>query len=98
MTAALVGLGSNVGDRTRILDTAVKWLAAHTCIEVQARSGWSETAPVGGPQGQPQFLNGAALLETSLSAATDLFECLEAIEQAAGSRTVNSLGAANAGP
>jgi 2-amino-4-hydroxy-6-hydroxymethyldihydropteridine diphosphokinase len=31
-----------------------------------ARSRWHETAPVGGPGGQPSFLNGAALLDTLL--------------------------------
>jgi 2-amino-4-hydroxy-6-hydroxymethyldihydropteridine diphosphokinase len=83
MAAALVGLGSNVGDRLQTLDRAVERLAAHSAIVVQAKSAWRATAPVGGPAGQEEFLNGAVLLDTSLS-AIELFAHLQSIEQVAG--------------
>ena len=48
-----------------------------------ARSGWHETSPVGGPDGQGGFLNGALLLETSVS-ATELCEKLLKVEASLG--------------
>jgi 2-amino-4-hydroxy-6-hydroxymethyldihydropteridine diphosphokinase len=66
MTTALIGLGSNVGDRAQTLDRALELLARDPAVRITARSRWHETAPVGGPPGQGPFLNGAALLETSL--------------------------------
>jgi 2-amino-4-hydroxy-6-hydroxymethyldihydropteridine diphosphokinase len=66
MAIALIGLGSNVGDRQQILDRALEFLGRHSAVRIVARSRWRETAPVGGPPGQGTFLNGAALLETSL--------------------------------
>jgi len=67
MASCLVGLGSNQGDRSKILDAAVVRLGACPQIEVVACSAWHETSPIGGPPGQARFLNGAALLETSLT-------------------------------
>ena len=46
-------------------------------------SGFIETAPVGGPEGQPPFLNAAAHLRTGLGAEA-LLERLLAIENALG--------------
>jgi len=66
MATALIGLGSNVGDRQQTLDRALELLARDPAVRIVARSRWHETAPVGGPPGQGPFLNGAALLETSL--------------------------------
>jgi 2-amino-4-hydroxy-6-hydroxymethyldihydropteridine diphosphokinase len=83
MSAALIGLGSNVGDRQAILDWAVKRLAEHPSISVRATSQWRQTSPIGGPSGQGEFLNGAVLLETSL-AATELFVVLQSTEKKAG--------------
>jgi 2-amino-4-hydroxy-6-hydroxymethyldihydropteridine diphosphokinase len=66
MATCLIGLGSNVGDRRRTLDRALDLLDRLPAVQVIAQSPWHETAPVGGPPGQGRFLNGAALLETSL--------------------------------
>ena len=82
MSTALVGLGSNLGDRFRRLDAAVASLAAAD-LRVVGRSSWYETAPVGGPGDQDAFLNGAVLLETSLSPSA-LLERLQSVENAAG--------------
>jgi 2-amino-4-hydroxy-6-hydroxymethyldihydropteridine diphosphokinase len=67
MAWCLVALGSNVGDRAEHLRSAVDALAGLPRTHLAARSSWHETQPEGGPAGQAPFLNGAALLSTSLS-------------------------------
>ncbi len=68
VTQALIGLGSNLGDRKTLLDGAVAALARTDGVIVRAVSRYHETAPVGGPANQGVFLNAAATLETDLSA------------------------------
>ena len=68
MPRCLIALGANLGDRAKTLALAIERLEATEGIAVLARSPWLETAPVGGPGEQPAFLNGAALLETTLDA------------------------------
>ena len=63
---ALVALGANLGARERTLETALCRLNELPESRLVARSRWHRTVAVGGPAGQPEFLNGAALLETSL--------------------------------
>jgi 2-amino-4-hydroxy-6-hydroxymethyldihydropteridine diphosphokinase len=76
VTRAFVGLGANLGDREKTIRAAVEELAATDGIEVVAVSTLRETEPVGvGPQ--PLFLNGAAELETTLSARELLERLLE---------------------
>ncbi|AZI41772.1 2-amino-4-hydroxy-6-hydroxymethyldihydropteridine diphosphokinase [Deinococcus psychrotolerans] len=62
---ALIALGANLGDPEAALKWAVHELAA--LGEVQAVSAFYRTAPVGGPGGQPDYLNAAAKLCTNLS-------------------------------
>jgi 2-amino-4-hydroxy-6-hydroxymethyldihydropteridine diphosphokinase len=62
---AYVGLGANLGPREVTLLRAVDLLAAEEGIEVLAVSRLRETDPVGVVE-QPRFLNGAALVETTL--------------------------------
>jgi 2-amino-4-hydroxy-6-hydroxymethyldihydropteridine diphosphokinase len=62
---AVVGLGSNLGDRVRTLEAATDTLGWLEGTRLVARSRWYETAPIGGPPQGP-FLNGALRLETSL--------------------------------
>ncbi|HEV2972662.1 MAG TPA: 2-amino-4-hydroxy-6-hydroxymethyldihydropteridine diphosphokinase [Pirellulales bacterium] len=83
MAAALIALGSNLGDRERILNDAVAQLSLQPGIRLVSKSRWHETRPVGGPKGQADFLNGAVLVDTSLS-PEQLAEELERIETAAG--------------
>jgi 2-amino-4-hydroxy-6-hydroxymethyldihydropteridine diphosphokinase len=82
-TLALIGLGSNVGDRQAHLDRAVADLAATPGITVRAVSSYHETAPVGGPEGQGPFLNAAARLDAELD-PFDLLLTLRSIEEKAG--------------
>ncbi len=67
MATCLVALGSNLGDSRSILQQAIERLDADPAIAVVQRSRWIATAPVGGPADQPDFINGAIRLETSLS-------------------------------
>ena len=82
MTRAYVGLGANLGDRERTLREAVDALAAEDGIEVLAVSTLRDTDPVGVGD-QPRYLNGAAELETTLT-ARELLEALLALEQQFG--------------
>ena len=66
MPSCLIGLGSNLGDRRKTLDRAVAQLAQHPRITIAAKSRWHETPPIGGPDQQSSFLNGAVVVETSL--------------------------------
>lgn len=83
MATALVGLGSNLGDRRATLDRALALLPGRGPIRVLAASGYRETPAVGGPAGQPAYLNAAALLQTSLE-PRDLLRQLQAVERALG--------------
>lgn len=67
MPSAFIGIGSNLGDRERAIEDALRLLEAHAGINVVAVSSIRETEPVGLVD-QPRFLNAAARLETSLSA------------------------------
>jgi 2-amino-4-hydroxy-6-hydroxymethyldihydropteridine diphosphokinase len=82
VTRAYVGLGANLGDRERTLLEAVTALAADDGVEVVAVSTLRETEPVGVGE-QPLYLNGAAELETTLS-AHELLDRLLAVEQRFG--------------
>lgn len=62
---AAIGLGSNLGDSDWILESALEILAAEPGIQLVARSHWYQTVAVGPPQ--PDYLNGCALLQVSLS-------------------------------
>ena len=82
-TSALIALGGNLGDRARILETALRALDDSPGIRLRAASRYFETPPVGGPPGQGPFLNAAATLETD-STAPDLLAHLQRIEADAG--------------
>jgi len=56
VTHALLGLGSNLGDRLATLQGAVDRLAAHGVRATGCSRVWA-TAPQGGPDDQPEFLN-----------------------------------------
>lgn len=83
MARALLALGANLGDRAATLDAAVKRLSNAVDTRVMACSRWHETEPVGGPAGQEAFLNGAIVVETSLS-PTALLARLHAVEHTLG--------------
>ena len=63
---ALIGLGSNLGDRRATLLRAIEELNATPGVSVVKVSSFHETEPVGGPPGQGPYLNAAACIETTL--------------------------------
>jgi len=85
MPTVYLGLGANLGKRRETIDAALARLADHPAIRVCAVSALIETAPVGGPAGQPNYLNGAAAIETNLDPAALLAE-LKRIEHDLGRR------------
>ena len=82
MTAALIALGSNIGESRSLLVTAVHEINALPSTSVTAVSRLYSTAPVGVEE-QPDFLNAAALVETQLSPA-ELLDALHHIENVHG--------------
>ncbi|KAJ3057588.1 hypothetical protein HK102_011034, partial [Quaeritorhiza haematococci] len=76
---AIIGMGSNQGDREATLDAAVEALKATPHVHVWTVSNYYETTPVGGPPGQAPFLNAAVLTEPALDPLT-LLERLHEIE------------------
>lgn len=92
MVLAAIALGSNLssrfGDREANLREALRRLAA--LGEVKAVSRFHDTEPVGYTD-QPRFLNGAAVLETSLPAG-ELMRALLEIEHGMGRERVTAKG------
>jgi 2-amino-4-hydroxy-6-hydroxymethyldihydropteridine diphosphokinase len=80
MTAVVLALGSNLGDRQDILQGAVDAIVGLPGVRVTAVSPVYETVPVGGPA-QPDYLNAVVLAVTALP-ARDLLDRLHEIEAA----------------
>ena len=82
---AVIGLGSNVGDRLAILRSAAAAIASIS--DVRARSFVYETAPVGGVD-QPDFLNAALAIDYG-GTPLALLDALHAIETQHGRDRAN---------
>lgn len=82
MTTAYVGLGSNLEDPVRQVETALEELDRLPHTRVVRRSSLYRTAPVGYAD-QPDFINAVARLETGLP-ADRLLDELQALEQRHG--------------
>ncbi len=80
---AVIGLGSNVGDRLANLQGAIDALADTPDVHVVTVSSVYETEPVDAPEGSPDFLNAVMLADTTLSVTT-LLERAQAVEAAFG--------------
>jgi 2-amino-4-hydroxy-6-hydroxymethyldihydropteridine diphosphokinase len=87
---ALIGLGSNVGDRLQFLQRAVKQLGETIGVQVRDVSSVYETEPVG-PAAQAWFLNAVVAVDTSLNPVT-LLQQTQAIERALGRETTYHWG------
>jgi 2-amino-4-hydroxy-6-hydroxymethyldihydropteridine diphosphokinase len=81
MIDVAIALGSNLGDSLAILEAALITLDEHADITLVSRSSWYKTRPIGPPQ--PDYLNGCALLQTTLE-PLPLLEQLLAIERRFG--------------
>lgn len=80
-TLCAIALGSNLGDSLTTLEAALEYLAQTPGITLLKASPWYQTSPLGPTQ--PDYLNGCALLEVTLSPQAVL-ATLEAIENQFG--------------
>ncbi|MCS6943652.1 MAG: 2-amino-4-hydroxy-6-hydroxymethyldihydropteridine diphosphokinase [Geminocystis sp.] len=80
-TQAVIALGSNLGDREKTLNQALAILNQTERIRVICHSRWLETKPIGPPQ--PDYLNGCAIIETTLT-PQQLLDTLLTIERRFG--------------
>lgn len=78
---AVLALGSNLGHSLDTLSGAVERLNHVDGIEVVSESPLVVTAPVGGPEGQPDYLNQVIEVSTTL-APYALLEAAHTVEQA----------------
>ena len=72
---AVIGIGSNMGDRLKNINGAVRSLSRLPKTKITACSHVYETRPVG-YEAQPLFYNAAIIVETELSAQMLLGACL----------------------
>jgi 2-amino-4-hydroxy-6-hydroxymethyldihydropteridine diphosphokinase len=80
---AYIALGANLGDRRGNVRTALEMLGQKAGIHVTKVSSMMENPAVGGPVDSPPFINAAAEVVTTLSAA-ELLEVLLGVEQELG--------------
>lgn len=80
---AYIGIGGNQDDPSAQVRRAFQALDALPGGRCVAQSPLYRTAPVGGPPGQPDYINAVAALDTML-APEDLLHALLAIETAQG--------------
>ena len=77
-----IGLGSNLGESTGTLDSAVEAIMAIPSVEAFQISSYYQSKPHG-PQDQPDYINAVAHFTTEL-APEDLLDSLQAIENSHG--------------
>lgn len=80
---AFLGLGGNLGNPLQNFRQARQQLDRHKQIRLLSNSPVYQTPPVGGPMGQPDYLNAVLEIETDLSAQALLRLCCQ-IEDSAG--------------
>ena len=78
-----IGVGSNLGDRRATIEQAAILLNGSGVGSVVVQSLFSETAPVGGPSGQGNYLNGVWIVASDFGPHQLLAE-LQRIESACG--------------
>jgi 2-amino-4-hydroxy-6-hydroxymethyldihydropteridine diphosphokinase len=66
MPTALLGLGSNLGDREATLRAALAEIDALPNVRLQKTSGFRQSQPLGGPPDQGEYLNAAAIVVTTV--------------------------------
>ena len=82
---ALLGLGSNVGDRRANLQAAVEALPA-SGVQVVRCSSTYDTDPVGEVRDQPSFLNACLQVQTALE-PLELLDAVKRLEAELGRRS-----------
>ncbi|WP_287929243.1 2-amino-4-hydroxy-6-hydroxymethyldihydropteridine diphosphokinase [Arthrobacter sp.] len=81
LTRAVLALGSNLGERQGTLSAAVGDLVDRPEVRLVDVSPVVSTKPVGGPEGQPDFLNMVIAVDTTLEPLELLAHC-HAVESA----------------
>lgn len=81
MHTAFIALGANLGEPLQTLRWAKNQLSR--LGQLVESSSLYRTAPVGGPEGQPPYLNGAVSLKTSIE-PQELLEQMHQLEAKAG--------------
>ena len=87
-----LAIGSNLGDRFTNIRRSIRYLQSNPRISIRKISRLYETSPRGGPKNQPQYLNAAVKIETSLN-PFDLLQYLKTIEKKLKRRTPVRWGA-----
>lgn len=85
MCRVFIGLGGNLGEPLARFLEVRQAFESHPQIAVVASSSLYRTVPVGGPAGQPDYLNAVLELATSLPPLALLDYCLE-LERRGGRR------------
>lgn len=80
---AFLGFGGNLGKPLNNFRQARQQLVEHPQVTVISSSPLYQTPPVGGPDGQPDYLNAVVEIQTGLS-ALDLLQLCRRIEDDAG--------------
>ncbi|TMW69931.1 2-amino-4-hydroxy-6-hydroxymethyldihydropteridine diphosphokinase [Alteribacter natronophilus] len=84
LNSAVIGIGSNIGDRYRHITSAMKELEQHPEITIEKKSSIYETDPVGYTE-QEAFLNAVFRITTGLEAVA-LLDVLQGVEHELGRR------------
>ncbi|MCK9604040.1 MAG: 2-amino-4-hydroxy-6-hydroxymethyldihydropteridine diphosphokinase [Candidatus Omnitrophica bacterium] len=92
MVTCYLGIGSNLGNRKSQIKSAIAKINSLKETKVLKVSRIIETRPVGGPAGQPEFLNCALKVRTNLSPLT-LLKKLKIIEKDLGRKKTVRFGA-----
>jgi 2-amino-4-hydroxy-6-hydroxymethyldihydropteridine diphosphokinase len=77
-----LGLGANLGDRLAALQEAVDGLAERGVVATASSRVW-ETEPVGGPPGQPSYLNAVIRARTDAT-PEEVLRAAHAVERVGG--------------
>jgi len=67
MVTCYLGIGSNLGNRSKNIRLAIQKIRALKNTELIKISGIIETKPMGGPRNQNKFLNAAIKIKTNLT-------------------------------
>ncbi len=78
-----IAVGANLGDRAATIAAAADRLGVDGMVTIERRSRLLATAPVGGPGGQGDYLNGAWIVATGLG-PHQLLHRLQGVESAFG--------------
>ena len=90
MTAAVLGLGGNIGDSRKLISAAINKLAEQPGIVVETVSGLYLTPPWG-KMNQPAFLNAALRIDTTLP-PRGLLQTILGIERRLGRERIERWG------